>query len=128
MQNQYTKRAEAFQKSLENLKMAKTADKSNLLILSGIVMMFNLTFDLAWKLIKDVLQEKHGISDFPSGSPKETLRKAKSVGIIDEEVWLDMLEDRNNLIHDYDFNFANNKVESIINEYIPIFEKLELNI
>lgn len=126
MQNQYSKRAEAFQKSLETLKLSKTADKSNPLILSGIVMSFNLTFDLAWKLIKDILQEDHGIKDFPSGSPKETLKKAKSVGIIQDEIWLDMLDDRNDLIHDYDFVFASKKVDTIINNYIPEFEKMNI--
>lgn len=126
MQTQYSKRAEAFKKSLETLKLSKTADKSNPLILSGIVMSFNLTFDLAWKLIKDILQEDHGIKDFPSGSHKETLKKAKSVGIIQDDIWLDMLDDRNDLVHDYDFAFASKKVDTIINNYISEFEKMNI--
>lgn len=126
MQKQYTKRAEAFKKSFETLKLSKTANREDPLILSGIVMAFNLTFDLAWKLLKDILQEDHGINDFPSGSPKETLRKAKSVGIIDDDIWLDMLDDRNDLIHDYDFEFASKKVDTIIDEYIPEFEKMKI--
>ena len=124
MQNSYTNRLLSFKKSLENLKSAKTADKDNYIILSGVIMIYNLTFDLAWKLIKDVLIDVYGISDFPSGSPKETLKKAESVDLIDNNIWIDMLNDRNELMHDYDYNVATEKYDRIVNHYLLIFEKL----
>ena len=125
MQKSYTKRFKYFKKSLENLSKAKDEDKSNVFILSGTIMIFNLTFDLAWKVLREVLKEEYGIIDFPSGSPKETLKKAASVNLISSESWLDMLVDRNDLTHDYDYDLAQEKYNNIINNYIPIFKSLE---
>ena len=125
MQKSYTKRFESFNKSFENLSKAKDEDVSNVFILSGIIMIFNITFDLAWKLLREVLKEEFGIIDFPSGSPKETLKKAASVSLISDENWFDMLLDRNDLTHDYDYELAKEKYNKIINNYIPIFESLK---
>lgn len=125
MQKSYIKRFESFKKSFENLSKAKDEDVSNVFILSGIIMIFNITFDLAWKLLREVLKEEFGIIDFPSGSPKETLKKAASVGLISDENWFDMLLDRNDLTHDYDYELAKEKYNKIINNYISIFESLK---
>ena len=125
MQKSYIKRFESFNKTFENLSKAKDEDISNVFILSGVIMIFNLTFDLAWKVLREVLKEEFGIIDFPSGSPKETLKKAASVDLISSESWLDMLDDRNDLTHDYDFELAKEKYEKIINSYIPVFESFE---
>ena len=125
MQKSYIKRFESFKKSFENLSKAKDQDESNVFILSGIIMIFNLTFDLAWKVLREVLKEEFGIIDFPSGSPKETLKKAASVDLISSENWLDMLVDRNDLTHDYDYELAKEKHDKIINSYIPIFKSFE---
>ena len=125
MQKSYIKRFESFKKSFANLSKAKDEDVSNVFILSGIIMIFNITFDLAWKLLREVLKEEFGIIDFPSGSPKETLKKAASVGLISDENWFDMLLDRNDLTHDYDYELAKEKYNKIINNYIPIFESLK---
>lgn len=122
MPKSYTNRFNNLKKSLDNLLKAKNEDKSNILVLSGTIMIFNLTFDLAWKVIREVLKEEFGIIDFPSGSPKETLKRAASVDLIQSEIWLDMLNDRNDLTHIYDSDLANEKFDKIIDSYIPIFE------
>ena len=124
MQKLYIKRLESFKKSLSNIEYAKSEDKTNLVVLSGVIMMFNLSFDLGWKLIKDILNENYGLYDFPSGSPRETLKKAASVGLIDDDKWFDMLDDRNDLMHDYDFDFATKKYDMIINTYLPLLQEL----
>lgn len=125
MQKSYTKRFESFKKSFENLSKAKYEDESNIFILSGVIMVFNLTFDLAWKVLREVLKEEFGIIDFPSGSPKETLKKAASVGLISNEKWIDMLVDRNDLTHDYDYEIAKEKYNKIIKSYIVVFESFK---
>lgn len=125
MQKSYIKRFESFKKSFENLSKAKDEDISNVFVLSGVLMIFNLTFDLAWKVLREVLKEEFGIIEFPSGSPKETLKKAASVDLISSENWLDMLDDRNDLTHDYDYELAKEKYKKIVNSYIPVFESFE---
>ena len=125
MQKSYIKRFESFKRSFNNLSKAKDEDITNVFILSGVIMIFNLTFDLAWKVLREVLKEEFGIIDFPSGSPKETLKKAASVDIISSENWLDMLNDRNDLTHDYDYESAKEMYDKIINNYVLVFKSFE---
>ena len=63
MQKSYIKRFESFKKLFENLSKAKDQDESNVFILSGIIMIFNLTFDLAWKVLREVLKEEFAFDD-----------------------------------------------------------------
>lgn len=64
--------------------------------------MYNLSFDLAWKVMKDILKDYHGVLEYATGSPRENLRMAASVGMIEDDIWVKMLCVRNNLAHDYD--------------------------
>ena len=86
---------------------------------------FSLTFDISWKVMKDILIKKMGILDFAVGSPRETLQQAFTNGIIDDDTWLQMLKSRNHLSHDYDGTFAAEKFQDIINIYYPLFEKFK---
>ena len=96
-------------------------------MLSGTVQKFALTFDIAWKVMKDILIKYHGINDFATGSPRETLRTAASVKLISDDKWMSMLADRNDLSHDYDGALAARKINIIINDYIPLFEEFGKN-
>ena len=125
MQKSYINRFNSFKKSLASLEEAKGKDRDDSFVLSGTAMKFNLTFDLAWKLMNDIIREEHKIVDYTLGSPRETLKKAKSLGIIDDDIWLYMLDDRNNLIHDYDFLIVTEKFEDIVYKYIEEFNKFK---
>ena len=124
MQKSYTNRYNSFKQSLDSLEEAKTRNKDDSFVLSGTAMKFNLTFDLSWKLMGDILRDEYKIIDYVTGSPRETLKKAKSLGIIDDDIWLSMLDDRNNLTHDYDYLIAKEKFDTIVNSYIQVFGKL----
>lgn len=63
---------------------------------------FNLSFDLSWKVMKDILTEHIGVLDFATGSPRETLQTAFSTGIINDDIWLKIIRTRTKLAHDYD--------------------------
>ncbi len=123
MQKSYINRYNSFQNSLASLKEAKDRDKNDSFVLSGTAMKFTLTFDIAWKLMGDIIRCEHKIVDYATGSPKETLKKAKSLGLIDDDIWLNMLDDRNNLTHDYDYLIVSEKFDEIIDKYIEIFDK-----
>lgn len=99
-------RYHSFCSSLINLKEAQSQDPSNIFVLSGTVQMYQLSFDLAWKVMKDIIVQYHGVTDFAAGSPRETLRAAKAVGLIEDDIWMQMLRARNNLAHDYDGELA----------------------
>lgn len=46
---------------------------------------------------------------------------------MDEEIWLHMLRDRNDTAHIYDTELAERLVATIIDQYIPEFERMNDN-
>ena len=85
---------------------------------------FNLTFDISWKVMKDILVKQLERIDFAIGSPREALQQAFTNKIIDDDHWMQMLRVRNQLAQDYDGSFATEKFQDIIKVYLPLFEKL----
>ena len=128
MENKFINRYNTFCKSLNNLAKSKTADPKADFVLEGTVLNFNLTFDISWKVMKDILIKKMGILDFAVGSPRETLQQAFTNGLIADDQWLQMLKTRNQLAHDYDGALAAEKFHDIINVYYPLFEEFKEHI
>ncbi len=125
MESKYINRYHTFCRSLKNLKKSLDADPKADFVLEGTVMNFNLTFDISWKVMKDILIKELAILDFAVGSPRETLRQAFFNGIIDSDKWMQMLRVRNQLAHDYEGTFAAEQFQDIIKVYCPLFEKFE---
>ena len=125
MESKYINRYRTFCKSLKNLGKSLNADPKADFVLEGTVLNFNLTFDISWKVMKDILIKELEILDFAIGSPRETLQQAFTNGIIDDDQWMKMLRVRNQLAHDYDGTFAAKKFQDIIKVYYPFFEKLK---
>ena len=91
---------------------------------SGVINTFNLTFELAWKSVKDTL-EMHGMDISKTGSPREILKAAYSINFLnDGEVWLDMLKNRNSIVHIYDENAALELCRKIFDSYIAALVNL----
>lgn len=128
MENKFINRYNTFCKSLQNLEKSRHADPKADFVLEGTVLNFNLTFDIAWKVMKDILIKKLEILDFAIGSPRETLEQAFTNKIIDDDQWIQMLRARNQLAHDYDGTFAAEKFQDIINVYYPLFDKLKKDV
>lgn len=118
------KRYEQFSSHLDVLKNAKNEDIENTFIVSGIIDKFFVQFELGWKLFKDLLRYE-GRSEVATGSPRDIIKAAYKVyDSMDEETWLLMLSERNNLAHLYDEDAAITLVEHILNMYIGEFEVL----
>ena len=128
MESKYINRYYTFCRSLKNLEKSLKADPKADFVLEGTILNFNLTFDISWKVVKDILIKKLEILDFAVGSPRETLQQAFTNGIIDNDQWMQMLRVRNQLAHDYDGTFAAEKFQDIIKVYYPLFEKLKVNV
>lgn len=59
---------------------------------TGIIGQFNLTFELAWKALQEIMR-MHGVDGASTGSPREILQLGYKIGFInDSEVWLLMLK------------------------------------
>ena len=128
MENRYINRYNTFCKSLKNLEKSLNADPKADFVLEGTVLNYNLTFDISWKVMKDILIKKLEILGFAIGSPRETLQQAFTNGIIDNNQWMQMLRVRNHLAHDYDGTFATEKFQDIIQVYYPLFVRLKGNV
>ncbi|GHU02321.1 nucleotidyltransferase [Spirochaetia bacterium] len=81
----------------------------------GLIQGFEFTFELAWNVMKDFL-ENEGITGI-IGS-KGAIRQAFTRGLIsDGQVWIDMLKDRNLSSHSYDETTAEDLVRAIAEIY-----------
>lgn len=114
----WKQRLQNYQKALASMR--KAVELASLRELSdlekqGLIQSFEFTFELAWNVMKDYLEEQ-GIPGI-IGS-KNAVRQAFSQGLItDGQIWMDMIQDRNLAAHSYDEDTANNINNRIIKDY-----------
>ena len=97
-------------------------DNSNDLLRDGLIQRFEFTFELAWKTLQACFEDE-GLTGL--NSPKTVLREAFSAGLIkDDELWLEMLNDRNSTAHIYSEKLAIEICDHIQNKYILALEQL----
>ncbi len=125
MDEKFEKRWRSFENSLASLSEARSRDMSDSFVLSGTSAKFSITFDLAWKVMKDVLIQHYAITDFVSGSPREVLRSAYRAGMIADDIWMEMLKIRNQLAHDYDEVIVKKYCQKIISQYLERLYEFE---
>lgn len=125
MERKFTKRFQSYKRSLEGFSEARERDMEDSFVLSGTGVKFSITFDLAWKTMKDILIEHYAIIDFVAGSPREILKKAFQAGMISGDEWIQMLEIRNQLTHDYDGEIVKTHCQTIVQTYINKFEEFQ---
>lgn len=120
-------------KKLDNfsncLLILKNADfvlaDSNDIYRTGVIGQFNLTFELAWKALQEVMR-LHGVLGAETGSPREILQLGYQYGFInDSTVWLLMLKKRNTSVHIYNEEQVDEMILLIRDSFIPAFVKLE---
>ena len=81
----------------------------------GVIQRFEFTFELLWKCLKVILEDKGIICR----SPKDCLKEAFKYELInDEEIFLDMLNDRNKTSHLYDKDEADKIYQRVNNVYL----------
>lgn len=113
---------------LNRLQVLKQADfdfaAKNEIYRTGVVGQFNLTFELAWKALQQVLRV-HGVQEAETGSPREILQLGYKVGFLENpSVWLLMLKKRNLSAHLYNEAEIDGLLILIREQFIPAFEQL----
>ena len=104
-----------------DFKMAETND----IYRTGIIGQFNLTFELAWKALQEIMR-MHSVAEAATGSPREILQLAYKVGFInDPEIWLLMLKKRNTSVHIYNEAEVDEMIVLIRDSFIPAFTVLK---
>src|SRR3989338_4093649 len=95
----WRQRFQNFERAVKDLEAAISVTKPSKLEKAGLVQFFEMSMELAWKMLKDYLDDQGK----PLHSPKEILKQAFQDEIIEEgAVWLKALEDRNLSSHLYD--------------------------
>ena len=125
MDEKFYRRFESFCKSLDALAEARQRDMTDSFVLSGTSAKFSITFDLAWKVMKDILVQYYAITGFITGSPREVLRESFKANMIFDDAWMDMLIVRNEIVHDYDGEIVKSHCDTIIGKYIDLFYEFE---
>ncbi len=104
-----------------DFKMAETNDIYRI----GIIGQFNLTFELAWKALQEIMR-MHSVAEVATGSPREILQLAYKFGFInDSEIWLLMLKKRNTSVHIYNEDEVDEMIVLIRDSFIPAFTALK---
>ncbi len=80
-----------------------------------------MTFELAWKVLKDYLESE----GYMVKSPRETVKQAFQIGLIDNgHIWIDALSNRNLTTHTYDEELADKMTKEILISYLPELDKM----
>ena len=80
-------------------------------------------WQLAWKMIKDFLEED-GLVITPV-TPRQVLKKAFAARLLEDgQVWIDTLDHRNLLSHTYDSEVCSKAVEAITDRYLAALASL----
>lgn len=115
------KKFDNYRANLEVLCRAYQEDLENEFIVSGIIDKFFIQFELAWKVLKELLRYE-GRSIASSGSPREIIKASYEIyDFLEEKTWISMLRDRNNMTHIYDGDEARELAQRILDCYIPTF-------
>jgi nucleotidyltransferase substrate binding protein (TIGR01987 family) len=89
----------------------------------GVIQRFEYTFELAWKTVKDYL-ENAGVV-FEEATPRKVLKSAYASGFLSEgQVWIDMLDQRNLLSHTYDRKDFEDATMAVFSKYLPAIAAL----
>lgn len=87
----------------------------------GVIQRFEFTFELSWKTLKLILE----FEGYDCRSPRSCIKEAFRHNIIvDSELYLDMLEDRNRSSHIYDEQTSVEIFERIKGKYTPKLKEM----
>lgn len=120
-QQRFSNYIKALEQLTDAVNLSRTRELSKL-EKQGLIQAFEYTHELAWKVLKDFL-ENRGKSDL-YGS-KDVTREAFRLGIIDNgEAWMSMISSRNLTSHTYNEKTTEEIVTFVLNSYFDQFLKL----
>lgn len=115
-----------YKKALGRLREAVKEDLSKgSIVVDATIQRFEFIFELAWKLLKYILNYNGIEAETPRLVIKEAFR-AKTIQ--DGSGWIDMLEDRNKTSHLYDEKEALRIYRKIKNSHLGLLQDFEKNI
>jgi nucleotidyltransferase substrate binding protein (TIGR01987 family) len=119
----WQQRHDNFGKVLTQLEAACSMESYSDLERAGLVQMFEFSFELGWKTLKDLLT----FGGFEVTTPREVIRQAFAAELLQEadtESLLDALQKRNLLTHTYQESTAQEAERLIKLDYAPTLRRL----
>lgn len=105
-----------FQKAFRLLEQTMAIEHPSDAERAGLIQFFEMSFELAWKVLKDYLEEE----GFAVESPRDTIKQAFQAGVLDNgHVWIEALKDRNLTVHTYEEKIAVAVEQKIRDSYFP---------
>ena len=100
-----------------------TADPGDALYRDGLIQRFEFTVELAWKSLKEYLEDQGAVISI--NTPRAILKEAFAAGIItDGEQWNAILTARNITSHVYDEKTADGIAGNICRDFLPVLQEL----
>lgn len=110
-----------YEKSFSDLTAAVALGTYDKLSQAGLIQMFKIAFELAWKTLKDKLE----FDGFKANSPRDVLKIAFQNNYIENgALWIEALDNRNLLAHTYDQAKSNEARDLIRTKYFPLLKDL----
>lgn len=98
------------------------SQRDNSLYQDGLIQRFEFTTELAWKSLKEYLEDQGAA---PRATPKAVLKEAFAAGLIrEEQSWIDILDARNLTSHIYKEETAKEVAQRICESFLPVFQAL----
>jgi nucleotidyltransferase substrate binding protein (TIGR01987 family) len=105
-----------FRKAFSLLEQTMTIEHPSDAERAGLIQFFEMAFELAWKVLKDYLEEE----GFTVQSPRDTIKQAFQAGLLENgHIWLEALKDRNLTVHTYEEKIAVAVEQKIREAYFP---------
>ncbi len=110
-----------FERAFLLLQDSLKTEPLSILERAGLIQFFEMTFELAWKLLKDY-EETEG---FIVKTPREAIKQAFQSGLISNgHDWIDALQDRNLTAHTYNEETAIAVETKIRSKYFQLLEEV----
>lgn len=110
----WKQRLDQFGEAIEKLQAAVIKKDLTFLEIAGVIKIYEFSFELAWKTVRDFLDEK----DVDIIFPRDVIKAAFHYELInDGEIWMDMLEKRKFMNKTFNNNNAQIAYHLIIHEY-----------
>ncbi|MEE1272435.1 MAG: nucleotidyltransferase substrate binding protein [Bacteroidales bacterium] len=121
--NNYRRALEKFNQAVDIISnKLEWGEEIDDLLEEGLIQRFEYTHELAWKVMKDYAQYQ-GYTNI-QGS-RDAFRKAFEMGIIENEAWMESINDRNLTSHNYDDETVTEILKAIIDTYALLFNDFE---
>lgn len=118
----WKQRLNSFSHALSLLEEACQITDPSDLEKEGTLQRFEFAQELSWKLLKDYLSDQ-GHTDIIGA--KSAYRLSFNLGILAEgQVWLDMIESRNQTVHRYSEEVLENEYRNVKERYLNSFKQL----